>query len=319
MREKMRVKTVMSSRYSHGIALVLVLWVITLLTVMASSFVFSMRTDTLLVRNLMQSARAQALADAGVYRAIYALLEMTPGEESVRWQQDGRIHLWKFEDENAIRIQLLDISGKIDINSASEILLKGLFQSVGLSEEQATQLLEATLDWRDADNKRRLNGAEEKEYAAVGLKYTPANAPFEVVDELKRVLGMSPELYEQLEDVITVDSGQVGVNAGIASRKVLRAFPGATDELVDDYVAQRLQARLNNISPPLFYPAVSLSRIAPSGGSVYSVRVDAELSSGAVFVREAVVKINQAAVPRFTFRSWSEGIRPGQEMAEIDL
>ncbi len=65
----------MRLRNSRGIALVVVLWALTLLAVIAVSFTMTTRTDTKIVRNLVENAKAGALADAGVYRATLGLLE----------------------------------------------------------------------------------------------------------------------------------------------------------------------------------------------------------------------------------------------------
>ncbi len=56
----------------RGLALVAVLWVLVLLSLMATSFTRTTRTEINLTRNLIDNAKA--LADAGVYRAVYGLL-----------------------------------------------------------------------------------------------------------------------------------------------------------------------------------------------------------------------------------------------------
>lgn len=297
---------------NQGIALVLVLWMTTLLTVIAASFVFSMRTDTLLAQNLVASARAQTLADAGVQRALYETFK--PVNDKQRWKGDGATHQWEFGDAT-INISLLDVSGKIDLNSASDLLLKGLLKSAGLDDEKTAALLDAILDWRDPDDLRRINGAELAEYQAAGLKYKPANAPFETIDELQRVLGMTPQLYGRMADALTVDSRQAGVNPTIASRNVLLALPGADAAQVDAYLAARREAQANNQPPPPFPPAAAV--VAGGNGSVYSVRAEAVLQDGAVFVREAVVRINPGAIRKFAFLSWKDGeASPKQNVEE---
>ena len=47
-------------RREEGVALVLVLWVIMLLTVIAGNFAFSMRSEARIAANLLQNAQAQA-------------------------------------------------------------------------------------------------------------------------------------------------------------------------------------------------------------------------------------------------------------------
>jgi general secretion pathway protein K len=281
---------------------VLVLWATTLLTVIAASFAFSMRTDTLLAQNLAASARAQALADAGVQRALYEMFK--PIADLQRWKGDGVPHQWEFGG-GKLSIMVLDVSGKIDLNSASDDLLKGMLKSVGLTDEESNILLDAIVDWRDGDDLPRPKGAEVAEYKAAGLKYRPSNAPFETVNELQRVLGMTPDLYANLADALTVDSHQAGINAAIAPRKVLLALPGATVALVDAYLIARQEALVKNLPPPPFAPAAAA--VAGDDGSVYSVRAEAALPDGTVFIREAVVKIDQGAVRKFVFFSWKEG------------
>lgn len=295
-------KAVANKKHQHGIALVLVLWATTLLTVIAASFAFSMRTDTLLAQNLAASARAQALADAGVQRALYEMFK--PIADLQRWKGDGVPHQWEFGG-GKLSIMVLDVSGKIDLNSASDDLLKGLLKSVGLTDEESIVLLDAIVDWRDGDDLPRPKGAEVAEYKAAGLKYRPANAPFETVNELQRVLGMTPDLYANLADALTVDSHQAGINAAIAPRKVLLALPGATAALVDAYLIARQEALVKNLPPPPFAPAAAA--VAGDDGSVYSVRAEAALPDGTVFIRETVVKIDQGAVRKFVFFSWKEG------------
>ncbi|MDP1678626.1 MAG: type II secretion system protein GspK, partial [Candidatus Nitrotoga sp.] len=217
---------------------------------------------------------------------------------------DGVPHQWEFGGAK-LSIILLDVSGKIDLNSASDDLLKGLLKSVGLNDEESNVLLDAIVDWRDGDDLPRAKGAEVAEYKAAGLKYRPANAPFETVNELQRVLGMTPELYANLADALTVESHQAGINAAIAPRKVLLALPGANVALVDDYLIARQEALVKNLPPPPFAPAAAA--VAGDDGSVYSVRAEAALPDGTVFVRETVVKVDQGAVRKLVFFSWKEG------------
>ena len=74
----------------RGAALVLVLWTLALLTVIAGSFSFGMRTEAVLAQNLVASAKARALADGAVHRAIYEL--MKPDTDAAKWKPDGKIH-----------------------------------------------------------------------------------------------------------------------------------------------------------------------------------------------------------------------------------
>ncbi len=157
-----------------------------------------------------------------------------------------------------VQVEMRDESAKIDINTASDALLRGLFVSAGLNDDDATALLDAMLDWRDADTLKRPHGAEEADYQSAGLPYRPANAPFQAIEELQLVLGMRPEIYRRIAPSITVFSRQAGVNPQLAAREVLLAIPGVTAEVVDDYIAQREDAARQR-------PAAAL---VPAGGRV---------------------------------------------------
>jgi len=178
-------------RKQHGVALVLVLWVSVLLTVVASSFIVERRTEAIIVRNSASLARAEGAADAGVYRGIYEMYRSDNPPE--RWKRDGSVQEWSF-DSIPVRVELRDESAKIDINTASEPLLRGLLTSSGLNDADAAKLLDAILDWRDPDALKRPNGAEEPDYRDAGLTYKPANSAFQAIDDA-----------EQFADVVDLD------------------------------------------------------------------------------------------------------------------
>lgn len=285
----------------RGIALILVLWVATLLTVIAASFAYAARTDMNVLGNQSARARVEAAADAGVERAVYEAFR--PINSAGRWQQDGREYSFPL-GEATVRVSVMDESAKIDVNSASPALLKGLFLSVGVEEQQATQLVDAIQDWVDPDSLARANGAEEEAYRLAGLKQKPANAPFQTLEELRLVLGMTNALFDRIEPLITVYSRQSGVNLVIAPRNVLLAIPGVTPEQVDSYLVQRQAAIASNLPIPPFPQGLSFAAVPNMNG--LQVRSEAEL--GVVkFERLAVVKVIPDPRRPYAVLSWKEG------------
>jgi general secretion pathway protein K len=286
-------------RRQRGVALVLVMWAAVILAVVAASFILERRTEMLVVANSISMARAEAAADAGVYRAIHDLYRQNIPDV---WRRDGTPHEWSFEGI-PVRIEIRDESAKIDINTASEILLRSMLVSVGLRDDEAAALLDAVVDWRDPDTLKRPNGAEEGDYAAAGLTYRPANAPFQAIEELQLVLGMRPDLYRRLAPMITVFSRQQGVNPAIASREVLLAIPGVTPEIADDYIARREEARAQGAPLP---PLPQAGAMAAGATMVATVLADARLDDGTVFVREAVALLRPVPRRPVTFVAWRE-------------
>jgi general secretion pathway protein K len=283
----------------RGIALILVMWVAVLLTVVASSFIIERRSETLIIHNSVSMARAEALADAGVYRAVYELYRVNAPDA---WRRDGTPYEWNF-DGTPIRVEIRDESAKIDINTAADALLRGLFLSVGLTDDEASHMVDAILDWRDADSLKRPNGAEEPEYRAAGLPYKPANAPFQAIEELQLVLGMRPDIYRRIAPSITVFSRQPGVNAQLASREVLLAIPGLTTEIVDQYIARRDAARAQGQPLPALPQA---GGFASSYTMVATIRSEVRLDDGTVFAREASAVLRPTPRKPVTFVAWRE-------------
>lgn len=287
-----------------GIALVVVLWVLALLSVIAGSLVFSSRTEVLMAGNLAALAQAEAFADAGVYKAIHELVR--PQTDLQRWKGDGLTHLWKFQGAE-LRVTILDESAKVDLNAAPAVLLKGLLRALGVAEPDADALADAVVDWRDVDDLRSLHGAEKADYDAAGRDYGPANSQFETIEELRQVLGMSDDLFRKLEPLVTVHSRQSGINAAVAPREVLLALPGAIPEQVDIFLEQRRSLLEQGLPAPPFPGGQGLSTGAI--GSVFSIQVEAVLSDNVRFFREAVVRMTGDIKGPVMVLAWRAPIR----------
>jgi general secretion pathway protein K len=291
------------SARQRGIALVIVLWITILLATIALGMSQDSRTQTLLTRNQIAMAKARALADGAVERAMYEQL-MPPSPEKV-WFPNGAVHSWE-EDGAKLAVSLAYESGRIDMNVAREPLLKGLLtSSAGLKPEDADRLVDAIMDWRDPDDAKRLNGAEAPEYRAAGRNYVPANANFETIEELQRVLGMTPEIYAKIADLITVHSRQPGIDPASASRSVLLAIPNITPEIIDAFIQQRDLARATNQPVPPLRQAVGYVSMGTSG---FHVNATVRMPDGAVFVREVVVQPTGNPKRPLQYLAWREGV-----------
>jgi general secretion pathway protein K len=233
---------------SGGFALVLVLWVLSLLTIMAGSFALSMRREAAIVAGGSSNAQAEAVAESGL--AVAELMLMN-SDQLQRWRADGSIYQIDYM-ESKVRVQLRSEIGKVDINSANQTLLQGLMLHAPVEEELQTKLVNAILDWRDADDLVRLEGAEKEEYKDAGLSYRPRNKPFQSIEELQLVLGMNEQVFNWLESRITVYSGQPTVDLTLASKEVLQVLPEMDAELIDGYIAARRESAINGLPAPAF-------------------------------------------------------------------
>ncbi len=308
----------------RGIALVIVLWGLVLLAVIAAAFTTETRTEVTLARNLVENAKAKALAAAGVHAAMLGLHRR---EVEKRWRADGTVYSMA-SGEGEVSIVIDDEAGKIDLNAAPDELIQGLLVAVGLADGEAQALTAAIADFRDADDETHLGGAEDAEYRAAGLAWGPKNKPFEAVEELHQVLGMTRQVYALAAPGLTVHSRSKGVDVTVAPAIVLLALPGVDAEAVEAFTEQR-QARTGAGEPGAgqragaelggaritTLPGLGRQYASRSRGRVFTVRAEARVRSGAVFVREAVISMTRNIEKPFNTHAWRRGRRasPGPE------
>ena len=216
----------------HGIALVLVLWILLLLTIVTGSFALMARMDRLEAHSLLHGTQARLSAQSAINLAVLALRD--PDDET-RMLADGRVYQTDL-DGVLVEVSAIDERGKLDINATDELTLANLFYGHGLELDTAELLAAAVLDWRDEDDLERVNGAEEDAYLAAGLELGPANRPFMMTEELLQVIGMDYELYRRLEPAITVFSRTTEPDPAFAPVEALLALPDITYEEAVNFV-----------------------------------------------------------------------------------
>jgi general secretion pathway protein K len=282
----------------RGLALLTVLWVLSLLSVIAAGLIAQTHTELQITRNMKETARARALAEAGVFLAIPRFLDPSP---DTQWKVDGKERDIEYGG-GEIRITLQDEGGKIDINAAPDELLAGLFGALGVSPDEAAHLVDAIADWKDADDLRRVNGAEKDDYKRAGLSWVPRNGPFEAAEELRLVLGMTPALYQRMLPLVTIYSQLPRVNPATAPAEVLQALPGASPDMIARVVAAR--ARSDTALPALPGLEQFLSSVTPR---VATIRSEGRTPGGGLFVREATVEMTGKRETPYLLRAWRQG------------
>jgi general secretion pathway protein K len=268
-----------------GLALVLVLWILSLLTIMAGSFALSMRRETSIITGLASNAQAKSIAESGL--AIAEMMLLNP-DQNKRWRTDGGVYEIDY-GSSKVRLRLLSESGKIDINVADQALLQSLMAHAPIDDEgQKNRLVNAILDWRDEDDLVHLDGAEKKEYQEADLPYQPRNKPFQSIEELQMVLGMDESVFLWIEDLVTVYSGQT-VDMQQASKKVLQLLPGLEPGVVDSFIAARRESAITGLPVPGF-PSSSAQNTVSGESDIVSVQSEALLSDESKALITAVIK-----------------------------
>jgi general secretion pathway protein K len=141
-----------------------------------------------------------------------------------------------------VSISIRDESGKLPINTMSEATLNRMLEeSFDFDFGTARELSSMLLDWIDADDSRRLNGAESEDYLRRNPPYRAANEPLQSLDELRLLEvwedeffdenGRPNELFQKLEGMVSVLHGSsANLNSSPQDVLELLALQGGYDE-----------------------------------------------------------------------------------------
>ncbi|MEW6214733.1 MAG: hypothetical protein AB1478_05940, partial [Nitrospirota bacterium] len=154
-----------------GIALMMVLWILVLLSVIAMNFSFSTRWNSASTRNLKEETIAYYLCMSGYQEAVnYIISDKDPSvdfldnEGNLRVDREDRettpMTGKKTTKEGEVDIKITDEESRININLAGEVKLKKLFDSVDIPPDSQQELIDSILDWIDPDKEHHLSGAE---------------------------------------------------------------------------------------------------------------------------------------------------------------
>jgi len=275
-------------RSEGGIALMLVLWVVALLTIIAVGLTAAQKTESTLAANQIATARFRALAEAGINFTVLNLLAQSPLVQdddlnSDLWVPDGFPRHWNFAGES-MQITVVNETSLIDLNKAGKEMLTALLTAAGVPVGEDEPLVDAILDWRDENDLHLLNGAEDADYEDAGMPYGAKDGPFDSVEELRQVLGFGRDLYRKLAPVLTVDTGTVNVEREFAPPLVLAAVEGRSLEEVELLLEeQKAAADVLRGSEPM--------RPVNRGGPLYRIRIQHGGEGSPLLSMEALVSI----------------------------
>lgn len=294
--------------HQKGVALIAVIWVMALLSLIAASFTLQTRTQINLARNAVDNAEARAHADAGINLAILELLNAN-AETSLPLNGTPVERTYK---GSRLTLRVQDESGLIDINKARPQLLSALFISAGLNRDEAETLADAVADYRDTDSLKRLKGAEDEDYHRAGRALGAADKPFATVDELRRVLGMTEAIYDAVKDAATVHSRRRAPDKTTAPPLVLATLRGEEGNNIDPSTEEEAIKIIDNTPPLSASPSATIGDSAAGirigrRNTAYMVEAKAMTQSGAVFIREAIVRLSRRGKTPYTVLVWRQG------------
>jgi general secretion pathway protein K len=241
---------------NRGIAIIIVLWVVLVLSLLISGFAFTMHVETQVASYARKELKAEMLAHSGVEVArmqliLDALSPTNSGFDALNqdWSTNELLYVDHELGDGIFNVKVTDEESKIPINRVTDLQLKRVFGLLGADPADGDVITDSILDWIDTDDLTRLNGAESDYYQSLSPPYRAKNGPLDRVEELLLIRGVTPELYHGtpatdtdparpgLEDVFTtMTSGTINVNT--ASAIVLQAL-GLDDTQVQAILSRR--------------------------------------------------------------------------------
>jgi len=283
-----------------GIALLVVLLTITLLTVVVVEFTYSSQVETHLALSGRNALQATYLARSGVNIAEAILLrdaQINPTDsEQDLWARplpplpvgDGTVALRVRDEARALNVNDL-VSGGF-VREERRLVFERLFDLLGVDQ----RVLAAIVDWIDPDQEPWVSpvGAEQPYYLGLTPPVEVRNGPLVTLRELLLVRGITPSLLARLDGFVTVlpPQGRLRVNVNTAPPEVLYALSAAlTAEpgIVDRLLAARREKPFSSPSELRDIPG-----LAEALGSGLDEFID---TKSACFRIEAVGAVNDVA------------------------
>ena len=207
-----------SARGSKGIALVMVLMVVTVLAALAGTFAYSMRVEVKLARNASWDTELEWLGRSGIEAAKFALSQRSP--QAAQFDSLGQawaggrmetndvvrewIGEWKDAGNGQFRVSIEDTDRRFNINSCNTpspegeaILRQALTYVVQVDASVTTAVVNSILDWMDRDKAPRGGGAETEFYESLPTPCIAKDGPIDDISELLFINGIrdSPGIY----------------------------------------------------------------------------------------------------------------------------
>jgi general secretion pathway protein K len=256
---------------SGGFALIIVLWTLVLIAFVVAQLTSSGRTEIRIAGNLVSDAVAEAADDGAIFAALFNLADPNPAQ---RWPLDGTPHELTIGNSR-VMVRLEDEAGRINPNSASPALLEALLRVTGSDPETARRLAGAIGEWVGSAPVARPQNAVLAEYSAAGLDYGPPSAPLETLDELGRVIGMTPAVLAAIRPHLTL--------FGPPEPNPASADPVVAAALAEISAAPQAPVPANQPPPDLLTVRIEATAVGPGNARVSKTaiaRVGAMLPGG---------------------------------------
>lgn len=295
--------TLLDMHRQHGVVLLIVLWMLTLITIIATNYTTATRTEMAIFTATRSTAVARAAAQAGIWMGV---AKLSTRDIKSRWSTAGEIYSQEFGDAE-LRISIQDQAGLIDLNGASAELLATLFRNALPQLDAPMELVAQIMDWRDSDSTPEKLGAEDRDYHTGGFDYGAKDGPFNSVAELQQLLAFNSNIYAAVAPLLTVYSGLSEVNIKTAPPAVLELMPGLSEPEITQILKARISGDFRAVTNAL--SATQRRFLTNVQSKFYEVRAEATVDNSRVTIG-ALILIAPSSQRPYTILSWAEPARP---------
>ena len=273
--------------HEQGFALLVVIWAIGLIALIALVMITTSRSRLQATANLVDNARAENYADAGVGLARIALTRTFAGTDSGKALSLGeRPFLCAFSSDAVAAISIEDEAGKVNLNLASASMLSALFRAFGASDAEAGLLGRNVVEFtRVAVSQDGIGRSESPQAGTSPPKHAPMTSPF----ELDQVAGMRRDLFEAVLPYVTVTSQRPGIDPRQASPVLLAGLSGASFSTIEGMLREA-QATAQSAGPSGGGGDLPAEWNSPSLRSSFRIVADVMTTGGSFFSREVNVE-----------------------------
>jgi len=196
---------------SDGIALIMVMCAIFVLSALAAGFVLSMKVETRLAQNAYSEQQLLWLGRSGVELARYVLMQHPQGEPfdslNQKWaggsgslaESNSVLSSLSLDNypvgDGTVSIKIIDLERKVNINTANSQMILQALTLMGVDANDISVVSDSILDWISPAGPPRVAGAESDYYQGLAVPYYAKNAPIDDLSELLLVKGVTPEIY----------------------------------------------------------------------------------------------------------------------------
>lgn len=263
-------------RSERGVALIVVMIAVFVLSILAGAFAYSMKVEAKLAMNANNQADLDWVGRSGVEYARWILAQEKCPYDSLNqiWaggpgapcETNGPLADATLTDfhigDGVFTLKITDLERKINVNTADEATLNQMLRVFGADANVGGTIVDSILDWVDRDDNSRVNGAESDFYQGLTPPYVAKNGPIDDISELLLINGIRdhPEIFSKeyanvqrvdrfgdpippyggpyLADVLTpISTGRININT--ANATVLQMIPGIDAAIAEQIIRVR--------------------------------------------------------------------------------